>query len=235
MCQIATGQWIVSIIILSILDFICYNIHHTHFHHNVGTLTPDGTVSLDCGSQQTFTCSVNGTAVWTISGLSGINAIRFNGLGTARTNTRITTTDSSGLTSPSTISITGFTTADNGGTIQCINLDDLSVQGMARISVGEQLLRKFMNAYLDTKFYEHTVYLNCVMVLSILNKSTTFFISGPPSCSAAVTSFRIDNFTRSIVTWQQPPNTPPVTSTTVTYCPTSSPNCGNSVNCTTSP
>ena len=36
------------------------------------------------------------------------------------------------------------------------------------------------------------------------------------------------------LTWQQPPNTPPVTSTTVTYCPTSSPNCGNSVNCTTS-
>ena len=34
------------------------------------------------------------------------------------------------------------------------------------------------------------------------------------------------------VTWQQLPNTPPVTSTTVTYCPTSSPNCGNSMNCT---
>ena len=37
------------------------------------------------------------------------------------------------------------------------------------------------------------------------------------------------------ITWQQPPNPPPVTSTTVNYCPTSSPNCGNSVNCTTSP
>ena len=34
------------------------------------------------------------------------------------------------------------------------------------------------------------------------------------------------------ITRQQPPSTPPVTSTTVTYCPTSSPNCGNSMTCT---
>ena len=34
------------------------------------------------------------------------------------------------------------------------------------------------------------------------------------------------------VTWQHPHNTPPVTSTTVTYCPTSSPNCGSSMTCT---
>ena len=55
---------------------------------------------------------------------------------------------------------------------------------------------------------------------------------GPPSCSANVTYVRIDDFTRTIVTWQQPPNTPPITSTTVTFCPNSSPNCGNSVTCT---
>ena len=34
------------------------------------------------------------------------------------------------------------------------------------------------------------------------------------------------------VSWEQPPDSPPVTSTTVTFCPTSSPNCGKSVNCT---
>ena len=61
---------------------------------------------------------------------------------------------------------------------------------------------------------------------------TAFSILGPPSCSVNFTYFRIDHFTRSTVTWQQHPNTPPVTSTTVTYCPTSSPNCGNSVTCT---
>ena len=65
--------------------------------------------------------------------------------------------------------------------------------------------------------------------------STAFSILDPPSCSVNFTYVRIDHFTRTTVTWQQPPNTPPVTSTTVTYCPTSSPNCENSMNCTTSP
>ena len=53
------------------------------------------------------------------------------------TSARITTTDTSGTTPSSTITITGFTTSDNGGTIQCINLADGSVQGIASISVGE--------------------------------------------------------------------------------------------------
>ena len=34
------------------------------------------------------------------------------------------------------------------------------------------------------------------------------------------------------ITWLQPNDTAPVTFTTVTYCPTSSQNCGNSTNCT---
>ena len=93
---------------------------------------------MDCGSQQTFTCSVTGgAALWTISGLSGISVTRHTGQFAASNNARITTTDTSGLTQSSTITITGFTTADNGGAIQCINLDDISVQGMASISVGE--------------------------------------------------------------------------------------------------
>ena len=53
-----------------------------------------------------------------------------------------------------------------------------------------------------------------------------------PSCPSALSSFRSANFTSANVTWQQPLNSPPVTSTTITYCPTSSPNCGNSVTCT---
>ena len=188
---------------------------------------------MDCGSQQTFTCSVYGSASWTFSGLSGIRVPRFpTGVEIAKNNSRITTTDTSGLTPSSTINITGFTTTDNGATIQCFEHANASVQGMASISVGEILLRKSMIGYPDTQLHEHTVYHNSFMVLSMLNKSTEFFILGPPSCSANVTSFRIDDFTRTNVTWQQPPKTPPVTSTTVTYCPTSSPNCGNSMTCT---
>ena len=95
---------------------------------------------MDCGSQQTFTCSVTSiAALWTISGLSGISATSSNGLGVANYNPRITTTDASGVSSPSTITITGFNISDDGGTIQCIDQADNSVQGMASISVGENL------------------------------------------------------------------------------------------------
>ena len=53
-----------------------------------------------------------------------------------------------------------------------------------------------------------------------------------PSCPSSVVAVGKGDNDAITVTWQQPPNTPPVTSTTVTYCPTSSPNCGNSMNCT---
>ena len=92
---------------------------------------------MDCGSQQTFTCSVTGGVAWAIS-LDRISVTRDNGL-FAASNSRITTIDTGGVTQSSTITITGFTTSDNGGTIQCIDLDDISVQGMASISVGEIL------------------------------------------------------------------------------------------------
>ena len=55
-----------------------------------------------------------------------------------------------------------------------------------------------------------------------------------PSCPTSCTESRNEDFTTVSVSCQQPPNTPPVTSTTVTYCSTSSPNCGDSMNCTTS-
>ena len=74
--------------------------------------------------------------MWTIS-LDRISVTYPTGLSAANNNPRITTTDTSGLTQSSTITITGFTTADNGGTIQCIDLNDLSAQGTANISVGE--------------------------------------------------------------------------------------------------
>ena len=55
---------------------------------------------------------------------------------------------------------------------------------------------------------------------------------GVPSCPSSVVAVAHDNNDAITVAWQHPPNTPPVTSTTVTYCPISSPNCGNSMNCT---
>ena len=101
-----------------------------------GALTPDGSVSIYNGKQQTFTCSVAGAAAWTITGLRGIRATKSTGLVAAKKNLRITTTDASGITKSSTITITGFTAADNGGTIHCINLADGSVRGKTNISIG---------------------------------------------------------------------------------------------------
>ena len=59
------------------------------------------------------------------------------GRSAANNNARITTTDTSGITQSSTITMIGFTTLDNGGTIQCIELANNSLQGMATVSVGE--------------------------------------------------------------------------------------------------
>ena len=52
---------------------------------------------------------------------------------------------------------------------------------------------------------------------------------GTPLCPTSVTVYAGADVVN--VTWQQA-TLPQVTFTTVTYCPTSSPNCGNSVNCT---
>ena len=99
-------------------------------------MTLDGTVPLDSGSEVTFTCNVTGlSAVWTISGLNRISVTGTTEQFAGNNNSMITTTDTSGLTQSSTI--TGFTTSDNGGTIQCVNLADGSLQGVASIKVGE--------------------------------------------------------------------------------------------------
>ena len=58
-----------------------------------------------------------------------------------------------------------------------------------------------------------------------------FLISVTPLCPTNVNSEFDDECTSVGVTWEQL-NPPAVTSTTVAYCPTSSPNCGDSINCT---
>ena len=80
-----------------------------------------------------------------------------------------------------------------------------------------------------------TVHIYIVLCLSEVTHCLlqTLFIGIPlcPNGVDLVHSTIWNNDCDVSLTWQQPPNTP-VTSTTVTYCPTSSPNCGNSVNCT---
>ena len=106
-----------------------------------GTLTPNGNVSVQCGSRQTFTCRVPGRPLgWSISGLRGINIPGpFRARPVAKNNPRISSTDSGANTqvSVSVITIFEFSISDNGGTVQCINMEDGSVLGMADISVGE--------------------------------------------------------------------------------------------------
>ena len=77
------------------------------------------------------------SAGWTII-LDGVAATQDSGKEVANmSSSRISTSDTSGVTKSSTITITGFIMSDDGGTIQCINLDDGSPQGMANISIGE--------------------------------------------------------------------------------------------------
>ena len=99
---------------------------------------------MDCGSRQTFTCSIPGEPIeWTTIGLSGISRGPFRARREAMTNPRITSTDDGdgAQRSVSDITISGFSNlkSDNGGTIQCINARNSNVRGMASISVGEWL------------------------------------------------------------------------------------------------
>ena len=127
-----------------------------------GGLSPGGSVSIYNGKQQTFTCSVAGAAVWTITGLRGITATKSTGLSAANNNPRITTTDTSGLTPFSTITITGFNTSDNGGAIQCIELADGSVHGKTNISIGTAMYY-FRAAYVISGVVIYDTWLSCVI------------------------------------------------------------------------
>ena len=97
---------------------------------------------MDCGSSQRFYCAIPDKPIkWTTSGLSGISQGPFMARNEAMTNSRITSTDTGhdSQSSASSITVSGFSGSDNGGTIQCINANNNNVRGMASISVGEWL------------------------------------------------------------------------------------------------
>ena len=114
----------------------------TLFLFRVGTLTPNGNVSVDCGSTQTFDCAIPHKPIeWTTSGLSGIGRGPFRARNEAMTNSRVTSPDKgdTSQTEMSSITIFGFSKSDNGGTIQCVNARNSNVRGTAIISVGKWL------------------------------------------------------------------------------------------------
>ena len=106
----------------------------------VVTLTPDIIVQVYCGGTQTFICEAPRKPLgWTITGLRGISIPGpFRPRVVAQTNPRIASNDTGGdsQVGVSNITISGFSASDNGGTIQCINQEDGSVQGMATIFIG---------------------------------------------------------------------------------------------------
>ena len=93
---------------------------------------------MNCGSTQTFVCSIPGAIEWTTSGLNGISQGPFRARNEATHNSRIASNDSGAdsQTKISIITISKFSKSDNGGTIQCINAND-NIRGTASISVGE--------------------------------------------------------------------------------------------------
>ena len=97
---------------------------------------------MDCGSTQTFDCSVPGEPIeWTTSGLKGINRGPFRARVAAIRNPRIASLDDGdgAQVGVSRITISGFSRSDNGGTIHCVNAENNNVRGTASISVGEWL------------------------------------------------------------------------------------------------
>ena len=104
-------------------------------------LTPSGAVCLDCGSQQMFTCqATSGSARWTLRGLPGRNAEKNAGISLANYFSNITTTDTSSSTHPTSINITRFSMADNGGVVECVDQGSGRVEAIATIVVGESLM-----------------------------------------------------------------------------------------------
>ena len=101
-------------------------------------LTPSGTVCLDCGSQQMFTCqATSGSARWTLRGLPGRNAEKNTGVNLASYYSNLTTADTNSYTYPTSINITGFSMADNGGVVECVDQNSDRVEAIATIVVGE--------------------------------------------------------------------------------------------------
>ena len=99
---------------------------------------------MTCGGEQTFTC--NGpprkSLKWTISGLHGIDETTpFRPYKYKMDNPegRITSSDrgANSQTRLSDITILRFNDSDVGGIIQCMNVDDNVIIGMATISMRE--------------------------------------------------------------------------------------------------
>ena len=96
---------------------------------------------MDCGNAKGFTCNAPGVSIgWNIAGLSGINITGpFLARNVAMGNSRITSTDTGSniQVGVSDITISGFRISDNGGIIQCVNINNNKTKGLATISVGE--------------------------------------------------------------------------------------------------
>ena len=110
-------------------------------------MIPNDTVEVFCGGKQTFTCSGHRDIElqWNITGLRGIDIVGpFNARlqGPGKRHPRITSPDRGDTEQfgVSVITISKFSAADNGGTIQCINVNDGIVQGMATISIGTSII-----------------------------------------------------------------------------------------------
>ena len=81
--------------------------------------------------------------VWNITGLRGINIPGpFLARYAALDNSRIMSTDTGhgSQIGVSRITISGFSISDNGGIIQCVNMNNNSTMGMATLSVCELVL-----------------------------------------------------------------------------------------------
>ena len=74
-----------------------------------------------------------------------------------------------------------------------------------------------------------------VNVFYVITHNTIMSCISIPELPSCPTSFSANRDDTSATVTYQIATTRPVTSATVTYCPTSSPNCGISMNCTTSP
>ena len=111
---------------------------------------------MNCGSAQNFTCKAPGVSIgWNIAGLSWINIPGpFLARPVALNISRITSTDSGGIlqVGVSNIIISGFSTSDNGGIIQCVNMNNNSTIGMATISVGELVFGLWERCFQKLKF-----------------------------------------------------------------------------------
>ena len=94
----------------------------------LGPLVPNGTVPLDCGSQQVFTCTISGRFVqWRFDIKAGNVEYTANVLpDTARTNQ-----------TESVITVFNLSEADNNGTVECIDRDTNLSEGTARIVIGK--------------------------------------------------------------------------------------------------